>query len=128
MATMNMKNRQGTGRLSAQDVMPAFVMVPILAWSIQAGFGAAVRKAFRIIYTALYGVIEANLVYQARNRINGREDPDSGGVQLFLTPGIQYVTRRWILEGAVQMPVIQDLNGTALENDYIIRTGVRFNF
>jgi len=28
----------------------------------------------------------------------------------------------------VQLPVVQDLNGTALENDYIFRTGVRFNF
>jgi len=76
----------------------------------------------------LYGVIEVNLIHQDRNRRNGSEDPDSGGTQLFLTPGIQYVTKRWILEGAVQLPVIQDLNGTALENDYIVRAGVRFNF
>lgn len=76
----------------------------------------------------LYGVIEVNLIHQDRNRLNGSEDPNSGGTQVFLTPGIQYVTKRWILEGAVQVPIVQNLNGTALENDYIVRAGVRFNF
>ena len=76
----------------------------------------------------LYGVIEANLVQQQKDRIAGHADPNSGGTRLFLTPGIQYVTKRWILEAAVQLPVVQNLNGTALENDYIFRTGVRFNF
>ncbi|HEV57995.1 MAG TPA: transporter [Phycisphaerales bacterium] len=76
----------------------------------------------------VYGVIEANLVHQDKDRLAGSNDPDSGGTRLFLTPGIQYVGRRWILEGAVQVPVVQDLNGTALENDYIVRAGVRFNF
>ncbi len=76
----------------------------------------------------LYGVLEMNLVHQDKNRFRGHSDPDSGGTRLFLTPGIQYVTRRWILEAAVQLPMIQDLNGKALENDYILRSGFRFNF
>ncbi len=75
----------------------------------------------------LYGVIEANLIDQDNNRVGGVEDPNSGGTRLFLTPGIQYVTKRWIVEGAVQIPVSQDLNGTALENDYVARVSVRFN-
>lgn len=76
----------------------------------------------------LYGVIEVNFIHQNKNRINGIDDPNSNGTRLFLSPGIQYVTRRWILEGAVQVPVVQDLNRTALENDYIIHAGMRFNF
>ncbi len=76
----------------------------------------------------LYAVLEANLIYQDRNRINGIEDPDSGGTLLFLTPGLQYVTRRWIAEGVVQLPAMQNLNGTALEDDYIVRAGFRVNF
>ncbi len=76
----------------------------------------------------LYGVLEMNLVHQEKNQIRGRSDANSGGVRLFVTPGIQYVTRRWIFEAAVQLPVIQDLNGKALENDYILRGGFRFNF
>lgn len=76
----------------------------------------------------LYGVIELNWIHQDKNRINGNADPNSGGTRLFLTPGIQYVSKRWIAEGAVQIPLSQDLNGTALENDYIARVSVQFNF
>ena len=76
----------------------------------------------------LYGVIEANLIQQGKDRVSGNSNRNSGGTRLFLTPGLQYVTKRWIAEAAVQIPVSQNLNGTALENDYIARIGVRFNF
>ena len=76
----------------------------------------------------LYGVFEGNLIHQNKNQSNGTKDPNSGGTTLFLLPGLQYVTKRWIVEGGVQIPVVQDLNGTALEKDYIVRFGFRFNF
>ncbi len=76
----------------------------------------------------LYGILEANLIHQDKNRSGGANDPNSGGTRLFLVPGLQYVTKRWIIEAAVQLPVIQDLNGTALENDYVARAGFRLNF
>ena len=76
----------------------------------------------------LYGILEANLVHKDRNEDSGVDDANSGGTTLFLTPGLQYVTKRWIVEAAVQLPAFQDLNGTALENDYIVRAGLRFNF
>ncbi len=76
----------------------------------------------------LYGVLEGNLIYRAKNELNGANDPNSGGTSFFLAPGLQYVTKRWILEGIVQVPVVQDLNGTGLEDDFIIRVGFRLNF
>lgn len=76
----------------------------------------------------LYGVLEANLVHRDRNQVNGSDDANSGGTTLFLAPGLQYVTRRWIVEGVVQLPVVQNLHGNALENDYVMRAGFRFNF
>ena len=76
----------------------------------------------------LYGVIESNLIYREKNRIADLDDINSGGTTLFLAPGLQYVTRRWVFETAAQLPVVQNLNGTALENDYIVRAGFRFNF
>ena len=76
----------------------------------------------------LYGVFESNLSFQQKNRINSQVDHNSGGIRWFLTPGLQYVTQRWVIETAVQIPVVQQLNGTALENDFIVRTGFRFNF
>jgi len=76
----------------------------------------------------LYGVIETNLLYQAKNKIGGTNDPNSGGTKLFLSPGLQYVTRRWILEAIVQLPGVQELNGTALKDSYSVRAGFRVNF
>jgi hypothetical protein len=76
----------------------------------------------------LYGVLEANLIHQDKNQVGGKNDPNSGGLSLFVLPGLQYVTKRWIVEAGVQIPVVQDLNGTALEKDYIFRAGFRFNF
>jgi Putative MetA-pathway of phenol degradation len=76
----------------------------------------------------LYGVLEANLVHSQRLQVNGADDPNSGGTTLNLVPGMQYATRRWIAELAVQLPVMQDLNGSALEKDYTIMAGIRVNF
>lgn len=76
----------------------------------------------------LYGVIETNLLHQAKDEIGGDKDADSGGTMLFLSPGLQYVTRKWIAELIVELPVAQNLNGTALEDDYTVRAGFRVNF
>lgn len=76
----------------------------------------------------LYGVLEANLIHPAKDRISGIADPNSGGTTMFITPGLQYVTRKWIVEGGVQIPVSQHLNSTALKNDYVFTTGFRLNF
>jgi outer membrane putative beta-barrel porin/alpha-amylase len=76
----------------------------------------------------LYGVVETNLLYKDKNQQSSFDDANSGGTTLFLAPGIQYVTRRWVVEAAVQLPVVQELNGTALESDYIFRAGFRVNF
>jgi hypothetical protein len=76
----------------------------------------------------LYGVLEANLIHRDKNRAGGTNDSDSGGLSLFILPGLQYVTKRWIVETGVQIPIFQDLNGTALEKDTIFRAGFRLNF
>ncbi|MBL4575910.1 MAG: transporter [Opitutaceae bacterium] len=76
----------------------------------------------------LYGVVESNLIWKDNNRAFGDRDSNSGGTAWYLAPGIQYVTKRYIIEGAVQFPIIQDLNGNALKNDLIVTTGFRVNF
>ena len=76
----------------------------------------------------VYGVLESNFVWQDRSEVAGIDDPDSGGTTWYLAPGLQYVTKRFVLEGAVQIPVSQDLNGAALENDFIGTLSVRANF
>ena len=76
----------------------------------------------------LYGVLEANLIHADKNRKGGLSDPNSGGTTLWGLVGLQYVTSRTIVEAGVQFPLVQELNGTVLERDYILRTGFRVNF
>jgi len=75
-----------------------------------------------------YAVVEGNLVHAGKNRLNGMKDDNSGGTSFFIAPGIQYVTKRWIVEGIVQLPVSSDLNGASLKDDFTVRAGFRFNF
>lgn len=76
----------------------------------------------------LYGVLELNIVEQKNNRLAGNTDNNSGGTTVFLSPGIQYVSKRWVWEAVLQKPVVQNLNGTTLENDFVLRTGFRVSF
>jgi hypothetical protein len=76
----------------------------------------------------LYGVLEANNVYQAKDEADGVKDGDSGGYQLFLTPGLQWVAKRTVFELAAQFPAAQSLNGAALKTDYRLIGSVRFWF
>ena len=76
----------------------------------------------------VYGVGELNLINKEKNRAGGIANPNSGGTTLFGLLGLQYVTARRIVEAGVQLPLMQDLNGTALERDYILRGSIRYNF
>lgn len=76
----------------------------------------------------LYGVLELNFADADKDRIGGRSNPNSGGTSLFLSPGMQYVTKKWIVEAGVQIPVVQNLNGSALKSDYVLSSGLRINF
>lgn len=78
--------------------------------------------------TFLYGVMEFNLLHADNDRVGGVDDPNSGGTTLFLSPGLQYVTKKWIVESGIQIPVSQRLNGIALKNNYVFTTGFRVNF
>ncbi len=75
-----------------------------------------------------FGVLELSANHYDRNRMGGITDPNSGGFQLYLTPGIQYATRRWIADLGVKVPIVNDINGTGLEPDYSILTSIRINY
>ncbi|ROQ21416.1 hypothetical protein EDC38_2040 [Marinimicrobium koreense] len=76
----------------------------------------------------VYALLESNLIHRERDEMGSGLDPDSGGTQWLLAPGLQYVTRSWILEGTVQLPVAADPRGDAIQYDYILRAGFRHNF
>ncbi len=76
----------------------------------------------------IFGVLEISANYYEHNEVGGVTDPNSGGFLLYLIPGLQYSTRRWIADLGFRTPIVIDLNGTALEPDYSILTSIRINF
>ncbi|MBL4699280.1 MAG: transporter [Phycisphaerales bacterium] len=66
--------------------------------------------------TALFAGLELNGVFET-NQDN----------ELFLSPGLQYVTQHWIVEATVQLPIWQSLNDRA-ERDFVVGVGIRFQF
>jgi len=76
----------------------------------------------------IYAGLEGNLLWQDKNRSRGANDPDSGGTTVYLAPVLQYVTMRTVTGAAVQIPVVQDLNGDALARDFIATLSLRINF
>lgn len=86
------------------------------------------RKLGAGVPAFVYGVIEANGIRQEKNRFDGNDDPDSGGTTVLLAPGLQHVTRRTVVETAVQFPVYENLNGDAFGPNLIWTLSFRMNF
>lgn len=74
-----------------------------------------------------YAVLEAKGIYRDDDVIGGRR-VDNGGTEWRLAPGFQYVTRRWVAEAAVELPLADDLPDTALRDDAFWHIGMRFQF
>lgn len=75
----------------------------------------------------LLGGLELNYKDEGRTSIGGIANPNSGGERLYVTPGLQYASKLWMAEAAVQIPVTQSLNGTNFRQDFVLRLGLRFN-
>jgi hypothetical protein len=73
-------------------------------------------------------VLETNVIWQGHDEIAGVDNPDSGGLNWYLAPGLQWVTLRTVLEAAVQIPVLTKTNGQGLGQDFIARVSFRVNF
>ncbi len=72
-------------------------------------------------------MLESNLRWQGTSYASGRLE-QSPGFNWFIDPGLQYVTQRYIMEAAVQLPAFtQQLAGTPLKSDYAVIAGVRWN-
>jgi len=73
-------------------------------------------------------VAEANGVWEQQAESRGSTVDASGGYTLFLSPGIQLVTKRFIAEMSIQLPTIQVLNGEQPETQFVLAGGVRIQF
>jgi len=76
----------------------------------------------------LFAVVETNAVWRGHNVVAGTQDPDSGGFNWYVAPGLQWITLRTVLEVAVQIPVLTRNNGQGLDEDFIARVSFRANF
>lgn len=74
-----------------------------------------------------YANLETNLIWQGKNELRGQDAPNSGGTTWLVAPGLQYITRQFVIEGAMQLPAAQAPNGTALEEDVLTTLSVRRN-
>ncbi len=66
-------------------------------------------------------LLELNAEYTGRAERNGVELADTGGTELFLSPGIFWTVRNFAIKAGVQVPIFSDLNGDQEESDYRAR-------
>ncbi len=100
-----------------------------LRMDIGAQYRLIPAKYERFDETTVNLVLEANARYAGMDRASGVIQSNTGGWRLFLTPGVQVIANENLLfEAAVQVPVLQDLNGTQLRDEYTVIVGLRALF
>ena len=74
-------------------------------------------------------IAELNTSYAEHDSFQGAVAPDTGGLKVFATPGLQIIVSENVLfEGAIQLPVYRDLRGSQLEENYRVILGLRARF
>ncbi len=88
---------------------------------------------FRPILTDYYRpdlvlLLELNGEVAQKDDLDGKEVPDSGGHTLWLGPNFLLSYRNLMLKGGLRFPIVQELNGTQLANDYEGVLAMEFHF
>lgn len=84
----------------------------------------AVYKTYPVQQVNAY--LEFNGSWAGRDRLAAGPVNDSGGHALLLSPGLQYIPASlFLVEAAVQVPIVKDLNGAQMEPDWAFNAGVR---
>lgn len=73
------------------------------------GVGRALASQSNIY--GVYGLLELDGIYTVKDRIAGFYDPNSGGNIIFLTPSVQYSTKRFLVQAGFSFPITQTWNG-----------------
>ena len=72
--------------------------------------------------------LELNWENAGRDRLNGADADNTGGWELFLSPGIFATYRNVALRMGVQIPIAEGLNGDQAESDYRFKFEVKYTF
>lgn len=74
-------------------------------------------------------VLELNAETAGRSEVGGVSVPDSGGTVVFLSPGIELLlSRRFVVELSLPVPVLVELNGSQPEPEVSAILGIRWLF
>ena len=76
----------------------------------------------------LNGILELNGRWAGKTHRGGQSVGASGGNALYVSPGAQLITKNYIVEVSIQVPVWQDPNGPQLEDDFVAVLSVRIPF
>ena len=83
----------------------------------------------RFDQTTVNLIVELNTIYAEEDTFQGSTLADTGGLKMFVTPGLQViVTENVLFEGAVQLPAILNLHGSQLEENLRVIFGLRVRF
>ena len=75
----------------------------------------------------LFLILETTFVHRRLGRINGNVVPDSRSTEYYLAPGLQYAAApRWVIEGSLQIPIIQNTGAQVLRNGTNLLVGIRY--
>ena len=128
--TIATENESGLsqGNTAQYDVAPAYFIIPREQTPADArGFRRTFDRVFR---NGAFAIMELNGTSEARAFARGTgENPNSGGTTLYVSPGIQYfVSRRFLAEFSVPIPIVKDLNGIQPRPDSRFVLGFRWLF
>ena len=77
----------------------------------------------------LFLILETTFVHRGRGRLNSTSVAGSKATEYYLAPGLQYAARpRFVVEGSVQFPVLQNTGPLALRTDVNVLLGVKYLF
>lgn len=79
-------------------------------------------------YKQVNFVLEANGIWAQKNQENDSRVRDSGNNAIFLSPGVQFVTKHVIAEFSVQLPVLRRFRGNQLKPDVSLVSSLRLTF
>lgn len=106
-----------------------FVFGDEMKLNLAVGYRLFPREYTSFENKVLNAYMEVNTVISQRASCDGLVVANSGGSMVFISPGLQWVLHpRFLIETAVQIPAVQELNGTQLAFGSTVNFGVRLLF
>ena len=72
--------------------------------------------------------LELNFENSERDTLRGSAVADTGGWELFLSPGIFWTYRTYAVTAGVQIPIADNLNGNQATSDYRFQLSIKYEF